>query len=109
MLMIYARNNGHYLISLTIYGKRKIMQIEKRTNFDSTPEENHKEILQTTGLVIREIRLAYGLSQADFAIQQGIAKSSLQNAEYGRNITLLSFYKIIDGLFSPSEFYELMK
>ena len=84
------------------------MQIDNKNHFDSSPEQ-HKKMLQMIGLCIRELRLAYGMTQKEFATQQGIGKNSLQNAEYGKNVTLLSFFKIVDGLISTNDFFELME
>jgi transcriptional regulator with XRE-family HTH domain len=62
--------------------------------------------LTYTGQLVKQIRLAYGMTQIDFAKQQGISKNSLQNLEYGRNVTLLSLFTTINEIFSPSEFFE---
>lgn len=64
--------------------------------------------LTYTGQLVKQIRLAYGMTQIDFAKQQGISKNSLQNLEYGRNVTLLSLFTTINEIFSPSEFFEDM-
>jgi DNA-binding transcriptional regulator YiaG len=94
--------------SLTIYRKLKPMYLENEKQIKSVPE-NHKKMLQTMGHYIRELRLAYGMTQTEFSTQQRIGKNSLQNAEYGRNITLLTLFKIIDELVSPNELFEDIK
>ncbi len=79
---------------------------QKRNNqFKSVPDDIQEKLMYI-GQLVKETRLAYGWKQIDFAKQQGISKNSLQNAEYGRNITLLTFLKIIDGLISPSELFK---
>ncbi|MGD0581494.1 MAG: helix-turn-helix transcriptional regulator [Bacteroidales bacterium] len=84
------------------------MQKENTNHFDSIPE-HHKNMLQAFGKYIRELRLAYGMTQIDFSSQQGIGKNSLQNAESGRNVTLLTYLKIVDGLINPSEVFEYIE
>jgi DNA-binding XRE family transcriptional regulator len=61
------------------------------------------------GQLVKETRLACGMRQIDFAKQQGISKNSLQNIEYGKNVTLLSLLTTINEIYSPSEFFELME
>jgi DNA-binding transcriptional regulator YiaG len=94
-----------FTVSLTIYGKHLLMLKENNSHTDSI-NENHKKMLQLLGLGIRELRLAYGMTQTEFSSQQGIGKNSLQNAEYGKNITLLTYLKIVEGLVNPDELFE---
>lgn len=94
--------------SLTIYGKRISMPQKRNNQIRSVPDDIQQK-LTYIGQLVKETRLAYGMRQIDFAKQQGISKNSLQNIEYGKNVTLLSLLTIISDIYSPIEFFELME
>jgi transcriptional regulator with XRE-family HTH domain len=81
--------------------------MSKKRNYQTklVPDEIHQKLLYI-GQLVKQTRLAYGLRQIDFAKQQGISKNSLQNLEYGKNVTLLTLLTIINEIYSPSEFFE---
>jgi transcriptional regulator with XRE-family HTH domain len=81
------------------------MPQKKNCQIKTVPEEIHQK-LTYIGQLIKQTRLAYGMTQIDFAKQQGISKNSLQNLEYGKNVTLLSLLTTINEIYSPSEFFE---
>ena len=55
------------------------------------------ERLACIGSFIRELRRADCKSQIEASKEIGIAKSTLQAAEHGESVNLLSLLKIIDG------------
>ena len=79
------------------------------------PQKRNKQIISVQddiqrrliciGQLVKETRLAYGMTQIDFAKQQGISKNTLQNLEYGRNVTILSLLTAINEIFSPGELF----
>jgi transcriptional regulator with XRE-family HTH domain len=77
----------------------------KNDQIKSVPDEIQRKLLYI-GQLVKETRLSYGMTQVDFAKQQGISKNSLQNLEYGKNTTLLSLFKVIDEIYSPSELFQ---
>ena len=79
---------------------------QKRNNKISQVPYDIQQKLAYIGQLVKETRLAYGMTQIDFAKQQGISKNSLQNLEYGRNVTLLSLFSTINEIYSPSELFE---
>ena len=81
------------------------MPQKKNYQIKTVPDEIHQKLLYI-GQLIKQIRLAYGLRQIDFAKQQGISKNSLQNLEYGKNVTLLSLLTTINEIYSPREFFD---
>jgi transcriptional regulator with XRE-family HTH domain len=81
------------------------MPQKKSYQIKIVPDEIHKKLLYI-GQLVKQTRLAYGLRQIDFAKQQGISKNSLQNLEYGKNVTLLTLLTIINEIYSPREFFE---
>ena len=75
--------------------------ITNTNEISSTDELNlRSERLLYIGQYIKQLRLYEGLSQNDAALLIGINRISLQNAEYGHNITLTTIFKIVD-------FYDL--
>jgi DNA-binding transcriptional regulator YiaG len=83
--------------------------LKENNSHPDSVNENLKKTLQLLGQGIKELRLAYGMTQNDFSSHQGIGKNSLQNAEYGKNINLLTYLKIVDGLINPSELFETIE
>jgi transcriptional regulator with XRE-family HTH domain len=81
---------------------------QKRNNKISQVPDDIQQKLKYIGQLVKETRMAYGMTQIDFAKQQGISKNSLQNLEYGRNVTLLSLLITINEIYSPSELFEDM-
>jgi len=81
--------------------------MSKKRNYQtkSVPDEIHQKLLNI-GQIVKQTRLAYGLRQIDFAKQQGISKNSLQNLEYGKNVTLLTLLTLINEIYSPKQFFE---
>jgi transcriptional regulator with XRE-family HTH domain len=81
--------------------------MSKKRNYQTkpVPDEIHQKLLYI-GQLVKQTRLAYGLRQIDFAKQQGISKNSLQNLEYGKNVTLLTLLTIIHEIYSPKQFFE---
>lgn len=77
----------------------------KETHNRQIPQGIQQKLHQL-GQLVKQTRLTYGMTQIDFARQQGISKNSLQNLEYGKNVTLLSFFMVIDEIYSPKEFFE---
>ena len=82
---------------------------QKRNNRISPVPCDIQQKLTYIGQLVKETRLAYGMTQIEFAKQQGISKNSLQNLEYGRNTTLLSLFTTISDIYSPSEIFEDLK
>ena len=85
--------------------KPKRMPHKKTYQIKTVPDEIRQKLLYI-GQLVKQTRLAYGLRQIDFAKQQGISKNSLQNLEYGKNVTLLTLLTIINEIYSPREFFE---
>jgi transcriptional regulator with XRE-family HTH domain len=81
---------------------------QKRNNQIRPVPYNIQQKIKYIGQLVKETRLAYGMTQIEFAKQQGISKNSLQNLEYGRNVTLLSLFTTINEIYSPSELFEDM-
>ena len=54
---------------------------------DTIEIDLHKK-LEYLGLFLKELRLNFGYTQMEAAQKIGINRNTLQNAEYGRNITL---------------------
>lgn len=81
--------------------------MSKKRDYQTKPvhDEIHQK-LTYIGQLIKQTRLAYGMTQIDFAKQQGISKNSLQNLEYGKNVTLLTLLTAIIEIYSPREFFE---
>ncbi len=66
--------------------------------------------LACIGAFVRGMRLADGFSQIEAAQEIGIAKSTIQAAEHGGNITLLTIFKIIDAFdMTLHEFFTEMQ
>ncbi len=83
----------------------KRMPQKRNYQIKTVPDEIHRKLLYI-GQMVKQTRLAYGMTQNDFAKQQRISKNSLQNLEYGKNVTLLSLLTIINEIYSPKEFFE---
>jgi len=81
------------------------MPQKKTYQIKTVPDEIHQKLLYI-GQLVKQTRLAYGLRQIDFAKQHGISKNSLQNLEYGKNVTLVTLLTIIHEIYSPKEFFE---
>lgn len=81
---------------------------QKRNNKISEVPAEIQQKLTYIGQLVKETRLANGMTQIDFAKQQGISKNSLQNLEYGKNVTLLSLFITINEIYSPRELFEDM-
>src|SRR5674536_202318 len=85
--------------------KPKRMPQKRNYQIKTVPDEIHQK-LTYIGQLIKQTRLSYGMTQIDFAKQQGISKNSLQNLEYGKNVTLLSLLTTINEIYSICEFFE---
>ena len=81
------------------------MPQKRNYQIKTVPDEIHQK-LTYIGQLIKQTRLAYGMTQIDFAKQQGISKNSLQNLEYGKNVTLLTLLTAIIEIYSPKKFFE---
>ena len=107
--MDYGNNNYQkewaLISSRTIYCKRIKMPKKRNNKIRPIPDEIQQK-LTYIGNLVKETRLSYGMTQVDFANQQGISKNSLQNLEYGRNVTLLSLLTTISEIYSPSQLFE---
>jgi DNA-binding XRE family transcriptional regulator len=79
---------------------------QKRNNKIRQVPDDIQQKLTYIGQLVKETRLTHGMTQVDFAKQQGISKNSLQNLEYGRNVTLLSLFITINENYSPKELFE---
>ena len=79
---------------------------QKRNNQIRPVPFDIEQKIKYIGQLVKETRLANGMTQIEFAKQQGISKNSLQNLEYGRNVTLLSLFTTINEIYSPSELFE---
>jgi DNA-binding XRE family transcriptional regulator len=107
--MDYSKNNYQknwaLNVSETIYRKTMPMLQKEEIHSRPVPEDIQKKLLHI-GELVKQTRLAYGMTQIDFAKQRGISKNSLQNLEYGKNVTLLSLFTVINEIYSPMEFFE---
>ena len=66
--------------------------------------------LKDIGAFVRGMRLAECKSQIEAAQGMGIGRATLQSAEYGENISLLSLFKIIDDFgMTLQEFFTEME
>ena len=63
--------------------------------------------LEWLSLYIKELRLNLGLRQQDLADKSDLPRSTIQRIEYGKNITIMTLYKIADALqVNPSELLD---
>jgi transcriptional regulator with XRE-family HTH domain len=69
----------------------------------------HHKRLEKIGKMLKEMRFAEGLNQNDF-VESGISRRQIQRGEYGRNITLVGLFKILDVYgYRLDEFFENME
>ncbi|MFW6046504.1 MAG: helix-turn-helix transcriptional regulator [Candidatus Woesearchaeota archaeon] len=72
-------------------------------------EKHNIERLVSISTFLKEYRLQTGLSREEFSRLYGFSRITLQNAETGKNITLLTLFRIIDLLSCPLNelFYDM--
>nr|WP_321487770.1 helix-turn-helix transcriptional regulator [uncultured Draconibacterium sp.] len=68
----------------------------------------HQKQLTNLGNLIREFRFSFGLTQKELGTRTNIHTRTIQRLESGKNITLLSIFKIADALeIGVNEIFEL--
>lgn len=72
-------------------------------------EQAHRNKLRAVGDMLREMRFAEGLRQADF-IDYDLSRRQIQRGEYGSNLTLVQLFKILECFdYSVHEFFEAIE
>ena len=68
--------------------------------------KQHQKRLEIISTYLRASRFVEGLTQTELSENLNLHRNSLQRAENGENITLLSLFEIVDGLdISPRELF----
>lgn len=71
--------------------------------------QQHQKRLEKIGMMLREMRFSEGLNQDEF-IDQGLSRRQIQRGESGRNISLVTLYKLLDVYgYHLDEFFEGME
>jgi len=63
-----------------------------------TIPESQQKRLDIFSLVAREYRFSMGLTQDEFSQNSGLHRNTIQRAENGKNITLLTVCELADAL-----------
>ena len=71
-----------------------------KKNSPISDQDLHNRRLTYIGGYLKQLRLYEGLTQIEAASMIGVSRNSLQNAEHGHNITILTIFKLVD-------FYDL--
>jgi transcriptional regulator with XRE-family HTH domain len=61
-----------------------------------TIPEDQKDRFEFLGRYLRELRFSNGLTQQELSEHVGLHRNSINNAENGKNMTLLNIFKIAD-------------
>jgi len=99
----------HYIYSMS--GQQHLRKANRHVNHLTKGLPDHQvKRLTCIGAFIRGLRLADCKSQIEAAHGMGMARQTVQTAEYGGNITLLTMFKIIDAYdMTLEEFFTEMK
>lgn len=74
-----------------------------------TISKNHDKHLRDIGAFIRELRYAEGLTQVEFSNYTNLHRKTIQRMESGKNITLLTVFKLADALdISPADIVSII-
>lgn len=82
------------------------MSIYYKLNHMSTKNNVHDLRFKAIANLLTEWRRSQGLSQLELCNQGQLHRNTVQRAENGKNITLLSLFMIVDALdISPKEIF----
>lgn len=80
--------------------------MKNKKYFKQKIKKHNKERLKYIGGLIKEYRFETGLSRVDFSNEHGINRITIQNIENGKNITLLTLFRVLDSVYCPlNEFF----
>jgi transcriptional regulator with XRE-family HTH domain len=69
----------------------------------------HQEALNAISTYIRELRFSEGLTQLELSQQINLHRNSIQRAEGGKNITLLTIFELADAFdISPTDIISII-
>ena len=72
-------------------------------------QDQHQKQLETISTYLRELRFSEGLTQTELSQQINLHRNSIQRAEGGKNITLLSIFELADAFnICPSELFSIL-
>ncbi len=67
----------------------------------------NKKRLLWLSLFVKELRFNLGMTQQDLADKSDLPRSTIQRAEHGKNINIMTIYKIADALHvNPSQLID---
>ena len=68
---------------------------------DKPLKENNIKRLEYISNFLKELRILNGMTQSELSKQTNIHTNTIQRAEQAKNFSLLSLFKIVDGLDIP--------
>jgi len=73
-------------------------------------QDQHQKQLEAISTYLRELRFSEGLTQTELSEQVKLHRNTIQRAENGGNITLLTIFELADALdISPTELFSIIE
>lgn len=71
--------------------------------------EQHQKQLEAISTYLRELRFSEGLTQSELSQQMNLHRNTIQHAEGGKNMTLLTIFELADAFdISPADIISII-
>ena len=71
--------------------------------------DQHQKQLEAISTYLRELRFSEGITQTELSQQMNLHRNTIQRAEGGKNMTLLTIFELADALdISPADIISII-